>query len=281
MTLETLKTHAVHGGTLRYLKHDSATTGTPMTLSVFTPPGDGPFPVLIWLSGLTCTEDNFTTKAGAYRAAAEHGLIVVAPDTSPRGEDVANDPAYDLGQGAGFYIDAVREPWVPHFRMETYVTQELITLIDAEFPTTKTRSVSGHSMGGHGALTLALKYPHLFQSVSAFAPISSPTRCPWGEKAFGAYLGDDRAEWAAHDAALLIQGGAAKGVYDDILIDQGDADPFLTDQLKPDLLIQAARTVGQKITLRMQPGYDHSYFFMASFIEDHVAFHAARLSKAA
>ena len=281
MTLETLKTHAVHGGTLRYLKHDSATTGTPMTLSVFTPPGDGPFPVLIWLSGLTCTEDNFTTKAGAYRAAAEHGLIVVAPDTSPRGEDVANDPAYDLGQGAGFYIDAVREPWVPHFRMETYVTQELITLIDAEFPTTKTRSVSGHSMGGHGALTLALKYPHLFQSVSAFAPISSPTRCPWGEKAFNAYLGDDRAEWAAHDAALLIQGGAAKGVYDDILIDQGDADPFLTDQLKPDLLIQAARTVGQKITLRMQPGYDHSYFFMASFIEDHVAFHAARLSKAA
>ena len=281
MTLETLKTHTVHGGTLRYLKHDSATTGTPMTLSVFTPPGDGPFPVLIWLSGLTCTEDNFTTKAGAYRAAAEHGLIVVAPDTSPRGEDVANDPAYDLGQGAGFYIDAVREPWVPHFRMETYVTQELITLIDAEFPTTKTRSVSGHSMGGHGALTLALKYPHLFQSVSAFAPISSPTRCPWGEKAFNAYLGDDRAEWAAHDAALLIQGGAAKGVYDDILIDQGDADPFLTDQLKPDLLIQAARTVGQKITLRMQPGYDHSYFFMASFIEDHVAFHAARLSKAA
>ena len=281
MTLETLKTHTVHGGTLRYLKHDSATTGTPMTLSVFTPPGDGPFPVLIWLSGLTCTEDNFTTKAGAYRAAAEHGLIVVAPDTSPRGEDVANDPAYDLGQGAGFYIDAVREPWVPHFRMETYVTQELITLIDAEFPTTKTRSVSGHSMGGHGALTLALKYPHLFQSVSAFAPISSPTRCPWGEKAFNAYLGDDRAEWAAHDAALLLAGGAAKGVYDDILIDQGDADPFLTDQLKPDLLIQAARTVGQKITLRMQPGYDHSYFFMASFIEDHVAFHAARLSKAA
>jgi S-formylglutathione hydrolase len=277
MSMQTTKTHTVHGGTLRYLKHDSATTGTPMTLSVFVPGGEGPFPVLIWLSGLTCTEDNFTTKAGAYAAAAEHGVIIVAPDTSPRGEGVADDPAYDLGQGAGFYVDATQAPWTPYFRMESYVVEELIGLIDAHFPTTKTRSISGHSMGGHGALTLALRHPALFRSVSAFAPISSPTRCPWGEKAFTAYLGEDRAAWAAHDAALLIEGGAARGVYDDILVDQGDADSFLTDQLKPELLIAAGKASGQMVTVRMQPGYDHSYFFMASFIADHVAFHAARL----
>ena len=275
--METVKSHVVQGGTLRYLKHDSAATGTPMTLSVFVPAGDGPFPVLIWLSGLTCTEDNFTTKAGAYQAAAEHGVIIVAPDTSPRGEGVADDAAYDLGQGAGFYVDATEAPWAPHFRMETYVTDELIALIDAEFPTTKTRSIFGHSMGGHGALTLALRHPDLFKSVSAFAPISSPTRCPWGEKAFSAYLGEDRAEWAKHDAALLIEGGAAAGRYDDILVDQGDADSFLTDQLKPELLVAAAEKAGQGLTLRMQPGYDHSYFFMASFVDDHVAFHATRL----
>ena len=277
MTLQTTKTHAVHGGTLRYQKHDSAVTGTPMTLSVWTPPGQGPFPVVIWLSGLTCTEDNFTTKAGAYEAAAEHGVIVVAPDTSPRGEAVADDPAYDLGQGAGFYLDATQEPWAEHFRMESYVTGELIPLIDQAFPTTGARSILGHSMGGHGALTLALRHPDLFRSVSAFAPIGSPTRCPWGEKAFSAYLGDDRAAWAAHDAARLIEGGAARGVYDDILIDQGDADPFLHDQLKPELLQAAADIAGQPLTLRMQPGYDHSYFFMASFIGEHIAFHAARL----
>ncbi len=276
--METTKTHIVHGGVLRYLKHDSETTGTPMTLSVFVPPGEGPFPVVIWLSGLTCTEDNFTTKAGAYRAAAEHGLIVVAPDTSPRGEGVADDPAYDLGQGAGFYLDATQAPWASHFRMESYVTGELIDLIDAEFPTTGARSIMGHSMGGHGALTLALNHPELFQSVSAFAPISSPTRCPWGEKAFTAYLGsDDVAGWNRHDAARLIEAGAARGVYDDILIDQGDADSFLADQLKPELLKAAAETAGQKMTIRMQPGYDHSYFFMTSFIDDHLAFHAARL----
>lgn len=275
--MQITKTHAVHGGTLRYLKHDSAVTGTPMTLSVWTPPGEGPFPVVIWLSGLTCTEDNFTTKAGAYAAAAEHGVIVVAPDTSPRGEAVADDPAYDLGQGAGFYLDATQEPWAEHFRMESYVTGELIPLIDQAFPTTGSRSILGHSMGGHGALTLALRHPDLFRSVSAFAPISSPTRCPWGEKAFSAYLGDDRAAWAAHDAARLIEGGAARGVYDDILVDQGDADPFLHDQLKPELLQTAADAVRQKVTIRMQPGYDHSYFFMASFIGEHIAFHAARL----
>jgi len=277
--MQTLKSHVAHGGTLRYLKHDSETTGAPMTLSVFTPPGEGPFPVLIWLSGLTCTEDNFTTKAGAYRAATQHGVIVVAPDTSPRGEGVADDPAYDLGQGAGFYVDATQGPWSPHFRMESYVVDELIGLIDAEFPTTGVRSISGHSMGGHGALTLALRHPGLFRSVSAFAPICSPTRCPWGEKAFAAYLGHDRTVWAEHDAARLIESGAASGVYDDILVDQGDADGFLADQLKPELLAAACDASGQRLTLRMQPGYDHSYFFMASFIADHLAFHAERLKR--
>jgi S-formylglutathione hydrolase len=233
--------------------------------------------VLIWLSGLTCTEDNFTTKAGAYEAAARHGVIIVAPDTSPRGAEVADDAAYDLGQGAGFYLDATQDPWASHFRMESYVTDELVELIDAQFPTTGARGISGHSMGGHGALTLALRYPDLFRSVSAFAPISSPTRCPWGEKAFTAYLGDDRREWGEHDAALLIAYGKARGAYDDILIDQGDADPFLAEQLKPDLLVEAGAAAKQKITLRMQPGYDHSYFFMASFIADHIGFHAKRL----
>ncbi len=279
MTVEVLAQHKVHGGTLRYLRHDSAATGTPMRLSAFTPPGEGPFPVVIWLSGLTCTEDNFTSKAGAYAAAARLGLIVVAPDTSPRGEGVANDEAYDLGQGAGFYVDATQAPWAPHFRMETYVTRDLVELIDAELPTDGRRSITGHSMGGHGALTLALRHPQLFDSVSAFAPIASPTRCPWGEKALGAYLGADRTAWAEHDAALLIEGGAACAKYDDILVDQGTADQFLDGQLKPELLQAACAAAGQKLTLRMQDGYDHSYFFIASFIADHLAFHAERLKR--
>jgi len=279
MTMETLATHKVHGGTLRYLRHDSAATGTPMRLSAFTPPGEGPFPVVIWLSGLTCTEDNFTTKAGAYGAAARLGLIVVAPDTSPRGEGVADDGGYDLGQGAGFYVDATEAPWAPHFRMETYVTRDLTALIDAELPTTGRRSIFGHSMGGHGALTLALRHPELFTSVSAFAPIASPTRCPWGEKALGAYLGPDRAKWAGHDAAVLVEAGAAKGKFDDILVDQGTGDQFLEGQLKPELLQAACERAGQKLTLRMQPGYDHSYFFMASFIDDHLRWHAERLGR--
>lgn len=279
MTLQTTKTHTTVGGQLAYCSHDSASTGTPMTLSVFTPPGDGPFPVLIWLSGLTCTEDNFTTKAGAYNAAAEHGVMIVAPDTSPRGDNVANDEAYDLGQGAGFYIDATQSPWTPHFRMESYVTKDLLSLIKDNFPADMSRvGISGHSMGGHGALTLALKYPDLFKSVSAFAPIVSPTRCPWGEKAFTAYLGDNREEWTKHDASLLMETGAARGHYDDILIDQGTADNFLKDQLKPELFEQACAKAGQKLTLRMQEGYDHSYFFMASFIAEHIAWHASRLS---
>jgi S-formylglutathione hydrolase len=271
------KTHRVAGGELAYCAHQSAATGTEMRLSVFTPPGDGPFPYLIWLSGLTCTEDNFTTKAGAYGAAAEHGVAIVAPDTSPRGEGVADDPSYDLGQGAGFYVDATQAPWASHFKMESYVTRDLIAAVEAAFPLAARRSIFGHSMGGHGALTLAMKHAHLFCSVSAFAPIASPTRCPWGEKAFSAYLGPDRETWRTHDAALLIEAGKAAS-FDDILVDQGTGDQFLEQQLKPELLEEAARKAGQKLTLRMQPGYDHSYFFMSTFVSEHVAFHAARLA---
>jgi S-formylglutathione hydrolase len=268
--------HRLHGGTLAYARHQSASTGTKMTLSVFTPPGEGPFPYLIWLSGLTCTEDNFTTKAGAYAAATQHGVAIVAPDTSPRGEGVADDPSYDLGQGAGFYVDATQTPWAPHFKMETYITRDLIAAVEASFPLQAARAIFGHSMGGHGALTLAMKHPALFKSVSAFAPISSPTRCAWGEKAFSAYLGPGREAWKAHDSALLMEQGKAKP-FDDILVDQGTGDQFLENQLKPELLKAAARASGQKLTLRMQEGYDHSYFFMTSFIADHVAFHAQRL----
>jgi S-formylglutathione hydrolase len=269
--------HRVHGGTLSYAQHQSAATGTPMRLSVFIPPGEGPFPYLIWLSGLTCTEDNFTTKAGAYGPAAQAGVAIVAPDTSPRGEGVADDPAYDLGQGAGFYIDATQAPWAPHFKMESYIVGDLIEAVEGTFPLAPRRSIFGHSMGGHGALTLAMKRPHLFRSVSAFAPIASPTRCPWGEKAFSAYLGDDRKHWALHDAALLMEQGWAKP-FDEVLVDQGLGDQFLENQLKPELLERAAEKSGAKLNLRRHEGYDHSYFFMASFVADHVAFHAARLA---
>lgn len=271
------KAHKVAGGRLAYCAHQSEATGVEMRLSVFTPPGEGPFAYLIWLSGLTCTEENFTTKAGAYAAAAERGLAIVAPDTSPRGEGMADDPAYDLGQGAGFYVDATQAPWTPHFKMESYVARDLIAAVEAAFPLQPRRGIFGHSMGGHGALTLAMRHPDRFASVSAFAPISSPTRCPWGEKAFSAYLGPDREAWRAHDAALLIEAGNA-APFDDILVDQGLADQFLEDQLKPELLEEAARKAGRKLTLRRHEGYDHSYFFMTTFVADHIAFHAARLA---
>jgi len=277
MNVEVRTTHRLFGGTLTYAQHQSAATGTPMRLSVFTPPGEGPFPYLVWLSGLTCTEDNFTGKAGAYGPAAQHGLAIVAPDTSPRGEGVADDPAYDLGQGAGFYVDATQAPWAPHFKMESYVTRDLIEAVESAFPLQARRGISGHSMGGHGALTLAMRHPDKFASVSAFAPISSPTRAPWGEKAFSAYLGPNRESWKPHDAALLIEAGNAKP-FDDILIDQGLGDQFLDNQLKPELLEAAAAKVGQKLTVRRHIGYDHSYFFMATYIADHVAYHAARLA---
>lgn len=270
--------HRAFGGDLAYGRHASEATGTSMRLSIFLPPGEGPHPYVIWLSGLTCTEDNFTVKAGAYREAARLGLAVVAPDTSPRGEGVADDPAYDLGQGASFYVDATRAPWAKHFQMETYITGDLIAAAEASFPLASSRrGLFGHSMGGHGALTLALRHPDLFASVSAFAPIAAPSRSPWGRKALTAYLGPDRALWRVHDAAALIEDGAAKGRFDDILVDQGAADPFLEEQLQPALLADACARAVQKLSLRMREGYDHSYFFIATFIADHLAFHAQRL----
>jgi len=269
--------HRVAGGDLSYCQHDSEATGTPMRFSIFVPEGDGPFPVLIFLSGLTCTEENFTTKAGAFGHAAKHGLAIVAPDTSPRGPGVADDSAFDLGQGAGFYLDAIEEPWSPHFRMESYVTRDLMAALDA-FPVDKVRmGVTGHSMGGHGALTLAVRHPDLFRTVSAFAPISSPTRCPWGEKAFTAYLGADHRRWGEHDAALLIEAGEAG--FKELLVDQGTADAFLEQQLHPHLLKAACEKAGIALTLRLQEGYDHSFFFVQTFIGDHIAWHAERLTR--
>ncbi len=277
MSIEILSTHKTFGGTLSYVRHNSAATGTPMRFTVFTPPGSGPFPVLTFLGGLTSTEENFTTKAGAHRTAAEAGVIVVAPDTSPRGDEVADDPAYDLGKGAGFYVDATEAPWAPHFKMESYVTRDLREAVNANFPADPDRQgITGHSMGGHGALTLAMKHPNLFKSVSAFAPIVSPLNCPWGEKAFTAYLGPDRATWAAHDSAALVAAGKA-APFDDILIDQGLGDSFYESQLKTHLIEEAASKSGAKLTVRRHDGYDHNYFFISTFIADHIAFHAKRL----
>lgn len=279
-SVEILATHHVFGGTLRYCRHASAATGTPMRFTLFLPEGEGPFPLVVWLSGLTCTEDNFTVKAGAYGPASDLGLAILAPDTSPRGEGVADEPDYDLGQGAGFYVDATRKPWAPHFCMETYIVRDLLEAVGGAFPIDAgRRGISGHSMGGHGALTLALRHPNLFKTVSAFAPISSPTRCDWGRKAFTAYLGADEAKWREHDASLLIEAGVAKGRFDEILIEQGLADNFLEAQLKPELLEEAAKKAGRKLTVRRQPGYDHSYFFISTFIADHLAWHAAKLRR--
>ena len=276
---EILQQHRCHGGTLSFCRHDSAATGTAMRFTLFQPPGPGPFPLLVWLSGLTCTEENFTIKAGAYAAAAQHGLAIVAPDTSPRGEQVANDPAYDLGQGASFYVDATQLPWARHFQMESYITTDLPAALAAGFALDLQRTgISGHSMGGHGALTLALRHPSLYRSVSAFSPIVSPTRCPWGVKAFSHYLGDSRSHWNEHDACSLIESGAARGHYDQIRVEQGLADQFLVDQLQPHLLQQACAAAGQALDLRQQAGYDHSYYFITSFIAEHIAFHAERLA---
>lgn len=275
--METLSTNKAHGGVQGVYRHPSSATGTDMTFSVFVPdhaPG-ATLPVLWYLSGLTCTHANVTDK-GEYRAAcAKHGLIFIAPDTSPRGEGVADDASYDMGQGAGFYVDATREPWAPHFRMKSYIEDELPVLIAANFPVDVTRQgVTGHSMGGHGALTVALRNPARFRSVSAFAPIASPLACPWGEKALGGYLGEDRATWADYDAVALIRGGARVPA---LLVDQGDADGFLAEQLKPELLEHACADVGQPLELRYQPGYDHSYYFISTFLGEHVAWHAERL----
>ena len=281
-TLETTAEHRHHGGTLGYYRHASVPCGCDMTFSVFVPPQakDGPVPAVYWLSGLTCTEDNFTTKAGAYGVAAELGVIVVAPDTSPRGDDVTDDDAYDLGQGAGFYLNATNPPWDTHFRMYDYVTRDLVQTVDANFPTDPARrAIMGHSMGGHGALTIWLKNPDLFVSASAVAPICAPMQCPWGEKAFTAYLSDDRSAWADYDATELMKSGGDGSGRAEILIDQGLADVFLEEQLHPHLFEEACAQVGQKAVVRRHDGYDHSYFFIASVIGDHLRHHAAALSK--
>ncbi|PVE54568.1 S-formylglutathione hydrolase [Arthrobacter sp. TPD3018] len=277
MTLQTVSTAKAFGGTQGVYTHASATTGTPMTFSVFVPPHDdgATLPVVWYLSGLTCTHANVTDKGEYRRACAELGLIFVAPDTSPRGDDVADDDAYDFGKGAGFYVDATEAPWAPHFRMWSYVTEELPALIGAHFPADMSRqSIMGHSMGGHGALTIGLRHADRFKAVSVFAPIVAPSQVPWGEKALGGYLGADRAAWRAHDAVSLIEDGARVPA---LLVDQGDADQFLVEQLKPELLATACAAAGIDLTLRMQPGYDHSYYFISTFMADHLAWHAARL----
>ncbi len=278
MPIETLSTNVAHGGVQGVYRHASAVTGTDMTFSVFVPAhAEGAtLPVLWYLSGLTCTHANVTEK-GEYRAAcAEHGVIFIAPDTSPRGEAVPDDDAYDFGKGAGFYVDATEEPWSANFRMKSYIEDELPAVVAAELAMADLtrQGITGHSMGGHGALTIALRNAGRYRSVSTFAPIVSPLHCPWGEKALTGYLGDDRAEWRAYDACALIADGAR---VPEILVDQGAADAFLTEQLKPELLAKACADAGIALTLRMQPGYDHSYYFISTFMADHVAWHAARL----
>ena len=276
--MEMLEEHRCYGGWQQRWQHHSTTLNCPMTFSLFLPPEGKktPPPVLYWLSGLTCNDENFTTKAGAQRVAAELGIVLVMPDTSPRGEDVANDAAYDLGQGAGFYLNATQAPWAAHYRMYDYLRNELPALIQEQFNVSERCAISGHSMGGHGALMLALKNPGQYCSASAFAPIVNPSRVPWGKKAFSAYLGDDIARWAEWDSTELLLASRAEAPVP-LLIDQGDNDQFLADQLQPAVFAEAARQKDWPLTLRIQPGYDHSYYFIASFIEDHLRFHAEYL----
>jgi len=280
---DTLSVTRAHGGTQHVIRHQSAATGTEMIFSIFVPPqveSGTDCPVVWYLSGLTCTHANVTEK-GEFRAAcAEHGLIFVAPDTSPRGESVPDDPggAYDFGLGAGFYVDATESPFATNYRMESYITRELPALVADIFPADLTRqSIMGHSMGGHGALTLALRNPGRYRAVSAFAPIVAPSQVPWGEKALGGYLGSDRALWRGHDAAALIEDGAR---IPDLLVDQGEADNFLAEQLRPELLAAACAAAGIPLTLRIQPGYDHSYYFISTYMADHLRWHAERLQRA-
>jgi S-formylglutathione hydrolase len=279
MTHETLSTNRSHGGRQGVIRHASLATGTDMTFSIFIPdhePG-AKLPVLWYLSGLTCTHANVTDKGEYRKACAEAGVIFIAPDTSPRGEGVPDDAdkAWDFGLGAGFYVNATQEPWAKHYRMRDYIERELPAFVAEHFPVDLSRQgITGHSMGGHGALTIALRNPDRFRSVSAFAPIVSPLNCPWGDKALGGYLGPDRAAWREYDACALIADGAR---LPDILVDQGDADTFLESQLKPQLLEEACAKAGQPLTLRMQHGYDHSYFFISTFMADHIRWHAERL----
>ena len=277
--IETLSSAASFGGIQSFHRHASSTTGSPMKFGVFRPDGcDASAPALLYLAGLTCSDETFAIKAGAQRHAAAHGLMLITPDTSPRETGIAGATTdWDFGEGAGFYLDATAAPWSGRFRMETYIVAELIDLLVERFGVARERvSICGHSMGGHGALTLALRHPGLFRSVSAFAPIAAPTRCPWGEKAFSRYLGDDRASWASHDASALMT-KARCPFPRGILIDQGMADGFLAEQLHPDAFETACRSAGQPLTLRRHPGYDHGYYFISTFVADHVAFHAEAL----
>lgn len=279
MTLENLSCQKSAGGWHKRYRHRSATLGCDMTFSIYLPPqieSGAKLPVLYWLSGLSCTDETFMQKAGAHRVAAELGMVIVAPDTSPRGDDVPGDPdgGWDFGHGAGFYLNATQAPWAQHYRMHDYVVHELPALIEASFAVSDKRGISGHSMGGHGALVCALRNPGRYQSLSAFAPICNPMIVPWGEKAFSRYLGEDRSQWREWDASQLIVTAAEKLP---ILIDQGDRDQFLTVQLKPEVLQVAALAAGHPLDLRMQHGYDHSYYFIASFIEDHLRHHARAL----
>ncbi|WP_119300424.1 S-formylglutathione hydrolase [Dongia deserti] len=275
--LSPIKRWKSFGGDQLVFAHDSKATGTRMEFAVYVPPqaAKQPWPVLFYLSGLTCTWENVTTKAGFQHAAAEHGMVIVAPDTSPRGDDVADDSGYDLGKGAGFYLNATQAPWSKHFKMYDYVVQELTELVARAFPVNFARfGITGHSMGGHGALTIAMKNPDRFKSVSAFSPIVAPSQVPWGQKAFQAYLGPDQKTWADYDSCALM---ASRGWSRDILIDQGDADEFLAQQLRPELFAEACKARRVPLTLRMQAGYDHSYYFISTFMAEHVRWHAERL----
>lgn len=276
-TLQKIESHACYGGLQQVWQHHSTALNCPMRFAVYLPPAavqGTPCPVLYWLSGLTCTEQNFITKAGAQQHAAAHQLILVAPDTSPRGDHVADDPAYDLGQGAGFYLDASEAPWATHYRMQEYVATELPAVIEQQFPTTPAKGITGHSMGGHGALVTALRHPGQYRSVSAFAPIVAPSQVPWGQKALAAYLGEDRDTWAQWDTIALLMHASERLP---ILVDQGDQDEFLSSQLQPERLRTACESLNHPLTLRLQPGYDHSYYFVATFFGDHAAWHAKAL----
>lgn len=278
MSLEITGAHKSFGGWVKHYIHPSETLNCTMRFAIYLPPQTAngqKVPVVYWLSGLTCTDENFMQKAGAQHIAAELGIAIVAPDTSPRGSDVADDDSYDLGQGAGFYVNATEAPWNRHYRMYDYILNELPRLIESTFPVSDKRSVFGHSMGGHGALVLALRNPERFKSVSAFSPIANPVACPWGQKAFTAYLGADTASWTDYDASLLMEQGAGQVPA---LVDQGLADDFLTEQLMPEALERAAKAQGYPLELNRREGYDHSYYFIASFIEAHMRFHAEHLN---
>ena len=280
--LELLSEHACFGGSQRFYRHASAQIGLPMRFSVFLPPqvAQGPVPALLYLAGLTCNEETVMTKGGAQQLAAELGLALIAPDTSPRGANVPGEAdSWDFGVGAGFYLDATQVPWATHYRMESYLTQELLKLVAGALPIDAARiGIFGHSMGGHGALTLALRHPDLFTSVSAFAPICAPSQCPWGQKAFTGYLGSDEGEWKGHDATALMNAFPAAPYPGGILIDQGMSDKFLAEQLHPELFEAACAKAGQPLTLRRRAGYDHGYYFIATFMADHLRHHAAQLT---